>query len=390
MSETPLKTLGKYQIRQELGKGAMGVVYLGFDPGLEREVALKVMASAIVSDNELKERFEREAKSVARLQHPNIVTVYDLGYDDQGAPYIAMEYLKGQDLEHRIRRDPLTFREKLDVVAQTCRGLAHAHKNGIVHRDIKPANVFITEGGEAKIMDFGVARWQQSSHTQTGAVLGTADYMSPEQIRGQKVDGRSDIFSAGVILYRLLTNKKPFAGENIQAVFFKVLNQEPPELVLPDGNSMPELQAIVDKALSKNVDDRYAGADDLADDIRDLVPCIGTSSTRTRFSTPCSTPRQREERARRPGRIAAGERGPRAPVEFWAARARVSGPELIVPGPLTPPRRRGRRRPGAQLRGAPWPDVRSPVRPPACCPGPRRGCRRRAPLGFPTRSRAPR
>ncbi len=271
MSETPLKTLGKYQIRQELGKGAMGVVYLGFDPGLEREVALKVMASAIVSDNELKERFEREAKSVARLQHPNIVTVYDLGYDAQGAPYIAMEYLKGQDLEHRIRRDPLTFREKLDVVAQTCRGLAHAHKNGIVHRDIKPANIFITEGGEAKIMDFGVARWQQSSHTQTGAVLGTADYMSPEQIRGQKVDGRSDIFSAGVILYRLLTNKKPFAGENIQAVFFKVLNQEPPELVLPDGNAMPELQSIVDKALSKVADERYAGADDLADDIRDLV-----------------------------------------------------------------------------------------------------------------------
>src|SRR3990172_3426698 len=271
MSETPMKTLGKYQIRKELGKGAMGVVYLGFDPGLEREVALKVMASAIVSDHELKERFEREAKSVARLQHPNIVTVYDLGYDDHGAPYIAMEYLKGQDLEHRIRRDPLTFREKLDVVAQTCRGLAHAHKNGIVHRDIKPANVFITEGGEAKIMDFGVARWQQSSHTQTGAVLGTSDYMSPEQIRGQKVDGRSDIFSVGVILYRLLTNKKPFAGENIQAVFFKVLNQEPPELVLPDGNAMPELQAIVDKALSKNVDERYASADDLADDIRDLV-----------------------------------------------------------------------------------------------------------------------
>ncbi len=271
MSETPLKTLGKYQIRQELGKGAMGVVYLGFDPGLEREVALKVMASAIVSDSDLKGRFEKEAKSVAKLQHPNIVTVYDLGYDEQGAPYIAMEYLKGQDLEHRIRRDPLTFREKLDVVAQTCRGLAHAHKNGIVHRDIKPANIFITEGGEAKIMDFGVAHWQQSSHTQTGAVLGTADYMSPEQIRGQKVDGRSDIFSVGVILYRLLTNKKPFAGENIQAVFFKVLNQEPPELVLPDGNSMPELQAIVNKALSKNLEERYTNADDVADDIRDLV-----------------------------------------------------------------------------------------------------------------------
>jgi serine/threonine protein kinase len=271
MSETPLKTLGKYQIKQELGKGAMGVVYLGFDPALEREVALKVMASAIVSDNDLKERFEREAKSVAKLQHPNIVTVYDLGYDAQGAPFIAMEYLKGQDLEQRIRKDPPTLREKLDVVAQTSRGLAHAHKAGIVHRDIKPANIFITDNGEAKIMDFGVARWQQSSHTQTGAVLGTADYMSPEQIRGQKVDGRSDIFSVGVILYRLLTNKKPFAGENIQAVFFKVLNQEPPEIVLPDGNEMPELHAIVAKALSKNADQRYANADDLAEDIRDLM-----------------------------------------------------------------------------------------------------------------------
>jgi predicted Ser/Thr protein kinase len=271
MSETPLKSLGKYQIRKELGKGAMGVVYLGFDPGLEREVALKVMASAIVSDKELKERFEKEAKAVARLQHPNIVTVYDLGYDDQGAPFIAMEYLKGQDLEARIRRNPLTFREKLNVVAQTCRGLAAAHREGIVHRDIKPANIFITESGDAKIMDFGVARWQKSSHTQTGAVLGTADYMSPEQIKGQKVDGRSDIFSAGVILYRLLTNKKPFSGENIQAVFFKVLNQPPPELVLPEGNEMPELQAIVDKALSKDCDDRYATADDLADDIKDLL-----------------------------------------------------------------------------------------------------------------------
>jgi serine/threonine protein kinase len=269
--ETPIKTLGKYQIRGELGKGAMGVVYLGFDPALEREVAIKVMGGATVSDPDLKKRFEVEAKASAKLQHPNIVTVYDFGYDEQGAPYMAMEYLKGQDLEQRIRRNPLTFREKLEVLAQTCRGLAHAHKNGIVHRDIKPANIFISESGEAKIMDFGVARLQQSSHTQTGAVLGTADYMSPEQIRGAKVDGRSDIFSAGVILYRLLTNKKPFSGENIQAVFFKVLNQEPPELVLPDSNQMPELQAIVDKALSKAADDRYGSADDLADDISDLI-----------------------------------------------------------------------------------------------------------------------
>ncbi len=271
MTELPHRTLGKYQIVKELGKGAMGVVYLGRDPNLEREVALKVMASAIVSDKDLKARFEKEAKAIAQLAHPNIVTVYDLGYDEQGAPYIAMEYLDGEDLEHHIRKDPLSFREKLAVVAQVCRGLSHAHGHEIVHRDIKPANVFITKSGTVKIMDFGVAHWKSSSNTQTGAILGTADYMSPEQIRGQKVDGRSDIFSVGVILYRLLTNKKPFAGENIQAVFFKVLNQEAPELVLSDGNQFPELQAIVDKALSKNLEDRYADPDALAEDLTDLV-----------------------------------------------------------------------------------------------------------------------
>ena len=250
----------------------MGVVYRGFDPALEREVAIKVMGAATLSDPELKKRFEQEAKASARLQHPNIVTVYDFGYDDQGAPYMAMELLKGQDLEQRIRRSPLTLKEKLDVVAQTCRGLSHAHEHHIVHRDIKPANIFISESGIAKIMDFGVARLTQSSQTQTGTVLGTADYMSPEQIRGQKVDGRSDIFSAGVILYRLLTNKKPFTGDSIQAVFFKVLNQEAPELVLPDGGGeMPELQAIVDKALMKDKDERYGSAKDFAADIDDLI-----------------------------------------------------------------------------------------------------------------------
>ncbi len=250
----------------------MGVVYRGFDPALEREVAIKVMGAATLSDPELKKRFEQEAKASARLQHPNIVTVYDFGYDDQGAPYMAMELLRGQDLEQRIRKSPLTLREKLDVVAQACLGMAHAHEHHIVHRDIKPANIFISESGIAKIMDFGVARLTQTSQTQTGTVLGTADYMSPEQIRGQKVDGRSDIFSAGVILYRLLTNKKPFTGENIQAVFFEVLNQEAPELVLPDGGGdMPELQAIVDKALMKDKDERYQSAKDFAADISDLM-----------------------------------------------------------------------------------------------------------------------
>ncbi len=268
MSQSPLGKLGKYEIRQELGKGAMGVVYLAYDPVLERQVALKVMASTIVSDDELRQRFEKEAKGVARLQHPNIVTIYDLGYDQNGSPFIAMELLKGTDLERRIRRNPPSFAERLEIVAQVCNGLAHAHRNGIVHRDIKPANIFVVEGGGVIIMDFGVARWMQSSQTQTGAVLGTADYMSPEQIRGQKVDGRSDIFSVGIILFRLLTNKKPFTGENIQATFYKILSADPPLLMLPDGRQVDELQGIVDRALAKEFDERYDTAEEMADDIK--------------------------------------------------------------------------------------------------------------------------
>jgi serine/threonine protein kinase/tetratricopeptide (TPR) repeat protein len=271
MPQPQHKKLGKYEIRKELGKGAMGVVYLAYDPVLEREVALKVMASTIVSDKELKERFEREAKAVARLQHPNIVTVYDLGYDQEGAPFIAMELLKGDDLENHMRKKPPTFVEKIEVIAQVCRGLAHAHSNGIVHRDIKPANIFVSDSKDVKIMDFGVARWMQSSQTQTGAILGTADYMSPEQIRGHKVDGRSDIFSVGVILYRLLTKKKPFKGENIQSVFFKILNSDPPELKLPDGSTIPEIQTIVDRAMAKDAGARYATANDMAEELNQFL-----------------------------------------------------------------------------------------------------------------------
>ncbi len=288
MSQTPTGKLGKYEILKDLGKGAMGVVYLARDPVLGREVALKVMASSIVSDDELRQRFEREAKAVARLQHANIVTIYDLGYDDSGSPFIAMELLKGTDLERRIRKNPPSFGQRLEIVAQVCRGLAHAHGNGIVHRDIKPANVFVLEGGGVKIMDFGVARWMQSSQTQTGAVLGTADYMSPEQIRGQKVDGRSDIFSIGIILYRLLTNKKPFTGENIQATFYKILTNDPPLLVLPDGQQVDQLQDIVDHALAKDAEERYESAEEMADDIKEFLRVFeGILPEDTLFETAC-------------------------------------------------------------------------------------------------------
>ena len=260
---SPPNKLGKFEIRKLLGKGNMGMVFLAHDPVLERDVAIKVMAGSSINDAEMMERFEREAKAVARLHHPNIVTIHDLGYDHQGSPFIAMELLEGTDLEHLLEINPPSVVPRLEIVAQICRGLHHAHSAGIVHRDVKPANIFVTQDG-AKIMDFGVARWMKSSQTQSGMVLGTASYMSPEQIRGERVDGRSDIFSVGIVLYQLLTDKMLFSGESIETVFFKTLSEDPPELVMPDGRGLPELQAIVSSALAKDVEDRYSSAEKMA------------------------------------------------------------------------------------------------------------------------------
>jgi len=269
--------LGKYEVREEIGKGAMGVVYKAYDPRLDREVAVKVMSGAILSDDELKGRFEKEARAIAKLQHPNIVTVYDFDYDEQGAPFIAMELLRGTELEQRLRKNPPTLKEKLEIAIQVAQGLAHAHRLGIVHRDIKPANIWVTDAGAVKIMDFGVARMTQSSQTQTGAVMGTPDYMSPEQVAGGHVDGRSDIFSVGVILYRELTHKKPFVGDTIQAVWFKIINQDPAPLVLSDGSEIPELQQIVDRALAKKAEDRYQSGEELAEDLKAFLRMFESS-----------------------------------------------------------------------------------------------------------------
>ena len=204
----PIKELsgriGKYDIVKPLGKGAMGIVYLAHDTILERDVALKVMVAAIADDPELKTRFEREAKAVARMTHPNVVNVFDLGSHTDGSPFIAMELLKGMDLQKAVRTPPpLTLERKVNIIVQVLAGLAHAHQAGIVHRDIKPANIFINQDGTVKIMDFGVARLTTASMTGTGNIVGTADYMSPEQVKGAKVDGRSDLFSVGCMLYEL-------------------------------------------------------------------------------------------------------------------------------------------------------------------------------------------
>ena len=204
--------IGRFRVLDRLGEGAMGVVYRGRDESLDRDVALKVMrAKAATPDEE--ERFLREARAIARLQHPNIVTVYELGEHD-GAPFIAMELLEGVDLQRAIeaglRPNP---RATLPIVLQLLAGLGHAHENAIVHRDVKPSNLFLPRGRPAKIMDFGVARLGGAT-TTSGLIVGTPNYMSPEQVAGGAVDGRSDLFSAGLILYELVTGEKAFQGDS--------------------------------------------------------------------------------------------------------------------------------------------------------------------------------
>lgn len=246
----------------------MGVVYLAEDPRLHRPVALKTMSANLAGDADLLKRFYREAESAGQLNHPNIVTIYDID-EAEGIPFIAMQFLEGESLERIIRsRKEMTAYRKLDLIMQTCRGLHYAHQHGIVHRDVKPANIMVLNDGMVKIVDFGIARLNEASMTRTGLVLGTPMYMSPEQIRGKPVDNRSDIFAVGVILYELLTNHNPFAADNVPTIIFKVLNDVLPALSTQVQNCPPPLDEIVAKATAKERNERYQNAEDLAFDLQ--------------------------------------------------------------------------------------------------------------------------
>ena len=269
----PAPRIGRYRIVGRIGKGGMGMVYRGFDPELERELAVKTLVAEGGFDPDSRRRFEVEAKAAARLQHPNIVTVYDRG-EDRGVLFIAMEMLPGADLEALLRSgERLPLAEKLDIVAQICRGLAFAHERGIVHRDIKPSNVRLLDDGTAKIMDFGIAKLGADHHiTKTGMMVGTVHYMSPEQVRGHALDGRTDVFSAGVILYELLAGERPFKGEDITQILYKIVNEEPQPLGLETlGELGPQLRKVLDKALAKDPAARYASASVFAEELSALA-----------------------------------------------------------------------------------------------------------------------
>ncbi len=271
MDKTPA-TIGKYRILRVLGRGGMGSVYEALDPLINRKVAVKTMIPGLVENAELRERFMREAQAAGGLRHRNIVTVYDL-WVDADQPYIAMEFIEGSDLEKLMQQSQggLGLERKLDILRQVCEGLSYAHKAGIVHRDVKPANIRVTPEGEVKIMDFGIAHLQSSTMTKSGLVLGTVHYMAPEQLIGDKVDHRADVFSVGVIAYELLSGRKPFDGESLTTVMYKIIHDDADVRGLPRTLFSPRLDKMIMHALARRLDERYASLDQMHAELLELV-----------------------------------------------------------------------------------------------------------------------
>jgi serine/threonine-protein kinase len=345
--------LGKYLIRRELGKGAMGVVYEGFDPIIERTVAIKTILPAQLSTEEAASvlaRFKREAQAAGRLNHPNIVAIYDYGEvvaeDDRtmvaapaGAPadsgqrvaYIAMEFVKGRELRDFFEANERFPLKEVDrIMGEMLGALAHAHANGVVHRDMKPANLIVLADGTVKVADFGIARVEKSELTQAGTVMGTPSYMSPEQFMGQTVDGRSDIFSCGVILYQFLTGEKPFTG-NTTTIMYKVLREEPLAPSMLNVALPPAFDAVVKKAMAKNPDERYQTAQEFAAAIKAAVAGQNNDATVITPVAAASDATVLNTVARPP---VAAPMAPPAPVQAAVSMAAPPAPPVPPPGPL--------------------------------------------------------
>ncbi len=275
-----VKKLGRYDIVRVLGKGAMGVVYLGKDPKIGRTVAIKTMAlSQEFEGDELtdaRERFFREAETAGRLQHPHIVTIYDAG-EEHDLAFIAMEFLKGKDLVDFCKAGHLLPMQRVaSIVERVASSLAYAHKNSVVHRDIKPANVMYEHSSDTvKVTDFGIARITDSSKTKTGMVLGTPSFMSPEQIAGKKVDGRSDLYSLGVMLFQMLSGVLPFRGDSMAELMYKIGNEEAPDIRVIRPEIPARLADVVVMSLSKRPETRYQDGEQFSADLRAVMKELG-------------------------------------------------------------------------------------------------------------------
>ena len=292
MSAAPPQQFGRYRIVRELGRGAMGIVYLAEDSVLARTVALKMIALT-GSDSErdtAEARFRQEARAAGGISHPSIITIYDVGREGDAA-FIAMELVEGRELRELIRDGSLQPAQSIEIAAMVAEALHYAHERGVIHRDIKPGNIMVLADGRVKIMDFGIARLQEPTvKTQTGVLLGSPQYMSPEQISGQALDGRADVFSLGIVLYEMLTGVKPFDAADLTQVHFWVVNLP----AKPPSERRPGLPPVVDfiiaRALKKKAEERYATAAELAKDLRSCfeevraaenAPRLQDTSTRT-------------------------------------------------------------------------------------------------------------
>jgi len=265
--------LGRYEIEKELGKGAMGVVYFGKDPKIGRTVAIKTLALSEEFEadelQDVKVRFFREAETAGRLNHPNIVSIYDAG-EEHDLAYIAMEFLKGKDLVPYTRPGNLLPLPKvMNIIASVADALYYAHSQNVVHRDIKPANImYDPETDTVKVTDFGIARITDSSKTKTGLVLGTPSFMSPEQLAGQKIEGRSDLFSLGASLYQLACGKLPFVGDSLAQLMYRIANEPHIDILSVKADLPACLVAIINRSMAKRIEDRYASGAEMAEALR--------------------------------------------------------------------------------------------------------------------------
>ncbi len=418
-----MPALGRYEIEGKLGEGAMGVVYRARDRAVGRPVALKMLSDDLPAEDEILQRFRREAEAIGRLSHPNIVTVYDMGEID-GHLYMAMELLEGEDLRTLIERQaPLAMADRVRVAVQICEGLAYAHARGVVHRDIKPANLLVTSRGRVKILDFGLARVaSRATITRRGVILGTPDYMAPEQASGQGSDHRTDLFSVGSVLYEFLTLQKPFKGRTLHAVLYQIIQSAPDPILTLNPEVPARLAQVVQRMLAKDPERRPQGLDEVARELRALHSGLRRSGGRCALPVPAppGTPeerravlRERQQRARAawaagggggahaarggPGGRARGRRDLGAALAVRARpvaaggrrprpRARAARGGAAGGGPTGAPRPRRPAGPGRA--GAAGPGRRARARPAA--PGPRGGPGRLAAPGRPAFATTPR
>src|SRR4051794_39162194 len=341
---TPTK-LGRYEIVDEIGKGAMGIVYLARDPLIGRLVALKTFRIGYsVKDQELEQfriRFMREAQSAGILTHPHIVTIHDVvEASDEGLAFIAMEYVRGTNLKLLLQGgQPMSLATALDIISQVGDALDYAHANRVIHRDVKPANILITNENRVKITDFGIARLESSNLTQEGQLLGTPNYMAPEQIQGKEVDHRADLFSLGVVLYEMLTRHKPFQGENLTVVSHRIVYDHftPPQEYVRD--LAPGLEPILNRALEKDPARRYQRARDMVDDLRRLVEASHQSSDLNETQSLSSTmvlPPPPRAKAGAPAKPSLFSRWRKEPAAVRPPMP-ISVPTPVVPAGTVPP-----------------------------------------------------